>query len=321
MVADRHPGGAEPIVLTPRRVDAPRSLQRTLSSFRHGFGDPTVRLAPGRFVLATLTPDGPGTLLITWSTDPAPVGADGLDAEGWGPGGEWLVRRVPALTGAHDRAIEYEGAHRVVARGLRSMRTHRIGASGLLYHQLLPTIIAQRITAGEAVRQWQRLCRDLGEPAPGPPDVAAGLSLPPAPSLLHRRPTWWFHPLGIEQARARTIVEVARHPAKLFAWADETPARVGELLAHLPGVGAWTVGSVLGPALGDPDAVPVGDFHFANQVAWALAGEPRADDDRMLELLAPYRGQRGRVLRAVLSVGGRAPAFGPKQRILPMSRW
>ena len=71
----------------------------------------------------------------------------------------------------------------------------------------------------------------------------------------------------------------------------------------------------------DPDAVPVGDFHFPNTVAWALAREPRADDDRMLELLAPYAGQRGRVLRSLVSIAGAAPSYGPRQRILPMSQW
>ena len=39
--------------------------------------------------------------------------------------------------------------------------------------------------------------------------------------------------------------------------------------------------------VGDPDAVSVGDYHLPNQVAWALAGEPRGDDARMLELLEP----------------------------------
>jgi hypothetical protein len=47
-------------------------------------------------------------------------------------------------------------------------------------------------------------------------------------------------------------------------------------------------------------------------VAWALAGEPRADDARMLELLEPYRGQRGRVQR-YLEVGRiTAPRYGPR---------
>ena len=77
---------------------------------------------------------------------------------------------------------------------------------------------------------------------------------------------------------------------------------------------------MLGPALGDPDAVPVGDYHFPHAIAWALAGEARADDDRMLELLEPYRGQRGRVLAAVLGTAGGAPAFGPRRRVVPIAR-
>jgi hypothetical protein len=47
-------------------------------------------------------------------------------------------------------------------------------------------------------------------------------------------------------------------------------------------------------------------------VAWALAGEPRGTDERMLELLEPYRGQRGRVVRLLEASGIRAPAYGPR---------
>lgn len=302
-------------------IEAPRSLRRTLAAFRSGRGDPTTRLEHGRFRRATLTPDGPGTLQLTWTTDPAPVDDDGLDANAWGPGADWLLARVHRLTGADDRPIAFDSAHPVVRRGLASTRTSRIGATGTLYHELLPVVIAQRITAGEAHRQWVRLCRELGAPAPGPDVVTDGLRLPPAPVALHRRPAWWFHPFGIETARARTLVELACHPAKLFAWADLPPTEAHALLTKLTGVGPWTAGSVLGPALGDPDAVAVGDYHFPSAVAWALAGEARADDDRMLELLAPYAGQRGRVLRAILRISGPAPKFGPRQRILPMARW
>jgi NAD(P)-dependent dehydrogenase (short-subunit alcohol dehydrogenase family) len=62
----------------------------------------------------------------------------------------------------------------------------------------------------------------------------------------------------------------------------------------------------------DPDAISVGDYHMPDTVAWALAGEPRADDARMLELLEPYLGQRGRVQR-LLEVGRvTAPRYGPR---------
>ena len=61
-------------------------------------------------------------------------------------------------------------------------------------------------------------------------------------------------------------------------------------LPRCPGIGPWTAAEVAIRALGDPDAVSVGDFHLPNLVAFALAGEPRATDARMLELLEPYRG-------------------------------
>lgn len=303
-----------------RSVDAPRSLRATLTIYRAGAGDPTTRLTSGRFLRATHTPDGPATLSLTWRTDPAPVDADGLDAQAWGAGAAWVLERVDRLTGRDDTAIACEDAPPVITRALASNRTHRVGSSANLYHELLPTILAQRITAREAARQWARLARRLGEPAPGPIELVGDLRLPPSPASLHRRPAWWFHRLGIEAKRARTLTEVARHASKLDDWATLAPDAAVAKLSLISGVGPWTTGSVAGPALGDPDAVPVGDFHLPNAVAWALAGEPRADDDRMLELLEPYRGQRGRVLRAIVRTSGPAPKYGPRRRTLPVAR-
>ena len=83
-------------------------------------------------------------------------------------------------------------------------------------------------------------------------------------------------------------------------------------LRAFPGVGAWTAAEVAHIALGDVDAVSVGDFHLKNQVSWALAGEARGTDERMLELLEPWRGQRARVLRLLGTGGIQAPRFGPR---------
>lgn len=294
----------------------------TLSWYRHGRSDPTTWIdrtgrgssAAGRFVRATWTPDGPATVLLRWAPDTA------LHAETWGAGGEWLLARVPAMIGDTDTgAPELEvDAHPVVARCARADRSTRFGASGNLYHELLPTIIEQRITSVEAKQQWARLCRELSDPAPGP---FAGLVLPPAPDVLLRQPSWWFHPIGIERRRAQTLIEVARHSSKLWTWSKWSPSEAAAKLRLIPGVGAWTIGSVLAPALGDPDAVPVGDYHVKNIIGWNLAGEARATDDRMLQLLEAYAGRRGRVVQAIMKHGDGAPKYGPKHRILPMRRW
>ena len=89
-------------------------------------------------------------------------------------------------------------------------------------------------------------------------------------------------------------------------------------LMRIPGIGAWTAAEVTFRALGDPDAVSVGDFHLKNLVAFALAGEPRATDEQMLELLEPWRGHRARVVRLLELSGVAAPRFGP--RFSPIDR-
>ncbi len=83
-------------------------------------------------------------------------------------------------------------------------------------------------------------------------------------------------------------------------------------LRGIPGIGAWTAAEVARPAFGDPDAVSLGDFHVPDMVCWALAGEARADDARMLELLEPYRGQRARLVRLIERSGLRPPRYGPR---------
>jgi 3-methyladenine DNA glycosylase/8-oxoguanine DNA glycosylase len=83
-------------------------------------------------------------------------------------------------------------------------------------------------------------------------------------------------------------------------------------LRAVPGIGPWTVAEVAVRAWGDVDAVSVGDVHLPNLVAFALAGEPRGDDARMLELLAPYAGRRALVVRVLELSGVRPPRYGPR---------
>src|SRR5690606_517488 len=121
-----------------------------------------------------------------------------------------------------------------------------------------------------------------------------------------------FHPLGIERRRAETMLFAARRARRLEALAHEEPARVHARLLAFPGIGEWTAGLVTSAVHGDADALPVGDYHIKNHVAFTLAGEARADDARMLALLEPFRPHRGRVLAAILAHGRSAPRFGPR---------
>ena len=53
---------------------------------------------------------------------------------------------------------------------------------------------------------------------------------------------------------------------------------------------------------------------LSRRIAWVLADEPRADDARMLELLAPWAGMRFRVVHQLWASGITAPRFGPRIR-------
>jgi 3-methyladenine DNA glycosylase/8-oxoguanine DNA glycosylase len=83
----------------------------------------------------------------------------------------------------------------------------------------------------------------------------------------------------------------------------------------VPGIGPWTVAEVGRTALGDADAVSVGDYHLPHLVTWALSGERVGTDERMLELLEPYRGQRGRVQRLLEAGAPGPPRRGPRMPV------
>src|SRR6185437_2870199 len=126
-------------------------------------------------------------------------------------------------------------------------------------------------------------------------------------------PYWALHRFGIERRRAETVIRAARSARRLEEiTAMEMPAAYARLLAF-PGVGAWTAAKVAMVALGDADAVPVGDYHLPHSIGYALEGTARSSDERMLQLLEPYRGHRARVIRLITIAGIGAPRFGPRR--------
>ena len=192
----------------------------------------------------------------------------------------------------------------------------RIGRTEQVFESIVPAILGQKVTIKEAHRSQRDLARRYSEPAPGPLE----LRLPVAPETLKEVPYWELHELGIERKRADLLRFVAKRSSRLEEIVTMTKDEAFDRLIAFPGIGPWTAALVMGSALGDADAVPVGDYHLPNTVAWALANEPRADDSRMLELLEPYQGQRGRVIRLLKAGGIHAPKYGPKSAIRSISQ-
>jgi 3-methyladenine DNA glycosylase/8-oxoguanine DNA glycosylase len=232
-----------------------------------------------------------------------------VEARAWGPGAEELFARLPALMGELDDPSSLRPRHEIVARLIHRLPGLRMTSGTPLLEALVPAIISQKVTGGEAKRSYARLVTRYGEPAPGP----LGLRLPPSAEVLAELPYWAFHVLGIERRRA-DVVRTATGAAQGLARAMSRPAGAAfAALTSLPGIGHWTAAETIRLVTGDPDALSLGDYNLPRLVC-AVLGEVNApaSDERMLELLEPYRGQRARVVLLIENGGFRLPRRAPR---------
>ena len=239
-----------------------------------------------------------------------------LAAVAKGPGAEDALATVPRTVGLSDDGDSFRSQPGLVSDMHRKHRGLRMGSTGRIFDTILPTVIGQRVTTDEANRAYRRLVNAVGEPAPG----ETGLLLPPRPEAVAGLSFTDLHSLGLEQARARVVIEVAKRATRLEEITAMDRSKALQRLLAITGVGPWTAAQVMGSAWGDHDAIPTGDFHIPNTVAWALAGEPRGTDERMLELLEPYRPQRRRALLLIKMSGIHAPRYGPRSSQSIISR-
>jgi 3-methyladenine DNA glycosylase/8-oxoguanine DNA glycosylase len=287
---------------TPIDVDA------VLSVFVRGPFNPTmVRERPGTWWRATRTPDGPATLHIV-------AKGGSIEFEAWGEGSSWAIEYAPDLVGAND-SLEGFVPTGIVAEIATQHPGLRIPRSRAVFQGLILAILEQKVTGKEARDGYHALLRTLAEPAPGP----YALSLPPTPKAVVGLPSFDFRALGIEGKRANVIVEVARRANRLEALIELPPSEARSKLEMLPGIGPWTSAELARTALGDADAVSVGDYHLPRLVTLNLGGEAVHDDARMLELLAPYAGHRGRVCQLLMVGGKTVPRRGPRMSVSPFA--
>jgi 3-methyladenine DNA glycosylase/8-oxoguanine DNA glycosylase len=281
----------------------PVDLRATVGPLMRGQHDPAHAIAAGRFWLACTTPCGVGTMALSC------VGST-VTAQAWGAGAQWLLDRVPVLLGESDdwSGLDVDSVP-ALAEVLRSNPGMRLPNTGLVLDALVPAVLEQKVTGQEARRSWRHLLFRFGTPAPGPME---GLIVPPPARVLLDIPSWDWHRLGVDLKRQRTIRNAASVANRLEEAVTMSHDHALARLRVIPGIGVWTAAETLQRATGHPDAVSVGDYHLPNMVAWVLSGRPRGADEDMLALLAPWSGQRQRVMRLIEQTGNRAPRYGPR---------
>jgi 3-methyladenine DNA glycosylase/8-oxoguanine DNA glycosylase len=288
----------------------PLNLRLTLLVHRRGPGDPTLRISDRGVIWRTsLTPAGPGTLRLAHIRRGADGSGTHIQASAWGAGASWLLETLPDLLGARDEPAAFRPDHPRLRELARQLAGLRISRTDRVLEALVPAVLEQKVVSLEAHRAWRRLLAWHGLPAPGP--APAGMRVCPPPATWQAIPSWDWHRAGVEAVRARTIASAAGVAGRLEAICSLPANEADRRLRSLAGIGSWTSAEIRQRACGDADAVSVGDYHIPAMVGWTLAGV-RTDDAGMLDLLAPYPGQRYRATRLIELAGERPPRRGPK---------
>lgn len=277
-------------------------MRRTLGPLRRGPGDPTWASDDGGLWRASRTPGGPVCYRLEQR-------GHEIACSAWGPGAEWLLDGLPDLLGAGNDLTGFVPRHPVLERAWRAHPGIRVPRTRLVVEALVPAVLEQKVTGKEAFAAYRSLVRRYGEPAPGP--APAGLVVPPDPETWRRVPSWEWHRAGVDPKRMRTVLAAMPLAARLEEAVGLAREEALARLRVVPGVGEWTANEVAARALGDTDALSVGDYHLAAAVGWALLGRP-VDDDAMVELLAPWRPHRALVVRLLEGAGPAKPRFGPR---------
>jgi 3-methyladenine DNA glycosylase/8-oxoguanine DNA glycosylase len=286
---------------TVYRPRSPLELGRTVLVQRRGGGDPAMTAAGAVIWRASRTPEGIATLALRQTA------SGEVRAAAWGPGAGWALEQLPRLCGSADDPNGFDASrHPLVADAHRRHPGLRLSRTDLVFDALAGAVFEQKVTGMQAFAAWRRIVTWHGERAPGP--TPRPMFAPPSIDGWRRIPSWSWHRAGLEPPQSKTIVRVAARGHSIVRAVES--ARDGEdvdrVLVSQAGVGPWTSAEARIRALGDPDAVSVGDFHLAHEVGFALTGR-RVDDDGMLHLLEPWAGQRQRVIRLLEASGVREP--------------
>lgn len=260
------------------------NLSTTLQRF--GPRDPTSRRGRGAFVRAFWTASGPCTLALRQD------GTD-IEAEMVGPGAAEVREWLPRMFEFAPQELPLPCPHPGLKQLSRRLAGLKVGRVPWVFDVAQAFVLQQRVAFVDAAASHRWLVMRYGQDAPGP----LSLKLPLRPEQWLKVGLNRIQEAEVDPKRAQTLLRIA-------ALGLETDAA---RLGATRGVGPWTFQSVLGYGLGNPDAVPIGDLHLPRIVALFFAEQP-GGDERLLELLEPYRGVRFRVINWIMCAGS-ARAF------------
>jgi 3-methyladenine DNA glycosylase/8-oxoguanine DNA glycosylase len=276
----------------------PVHFARTFSMQRLGPHDPTAELVGDCFRKAFFYRGAAGAVEICRERDGEHDDKDdGLLVSAFGPEAERLLEETVRGLSQDDGYADFMTEDTGVLRLHRSLPGLRLLRMPWLYDMTCSAILQQRIRTVDAMRDWRRIAQRYGSAGP------LGLRVFPPAEVLARVPLFALEQMGIDGKRARTLLKFAREMAFVRLDGDLSFQVLRERLLRVPGIGPWTAESVLGYGAGDPDAAIPGDLHLPRVVCYALAGEPGGTDERMMELLEPFRGHRFRIIRLLYAAG------------------
>jgi 3-methyladenine DNA glycosylase/8-oxoguanine DNA glycosylase len=268
----------------------PLHFLRTFSMQRLGPYDPTAYLSDDCFRKAFFYHGQAAAIAICRDGDSLEVCAYGADAA------ELLDETMAGLR-QDDRYFDFatddSGIQRLhsMLPGLRLLRVP------WLYDITCSAILQQRIRTVDAMRDWRRIAQRWGSEAP------LGLRAFPPAEVLATVPRFELERIGVDAKRAGALLRFAKELRFVPFKAEMDFRTLRELLLRVPGIGHWTTESVLGYGAGDADAAIPGDLHLPRVICYALAGEFDGNDERMMELLEPFRGHRFRIIRLLYASG------------------
>ena len=263
----------------------PIHFARTFSLQRLGPYDPTADMQQHCFRKAFFFQGEPAALEI------CRAGETQLKVSAFGAHAEALAETTASGIRQEDHYKSFYTDDSGVLRLHRQLPGLRLLRVPWLYDMTCSAILQQRIRTVDAMRDWRRIAQKFGAPAP------LGLRAFPSAEILAKVPRFELQAMGIDAQRSRTLLRFAQESRFLPLKPTMQFAELREHLQRIPGIGPWTTESVMGYGAGDTDAAIPGDLHLPHLVSYALAGEPKGSDERMMELLEPFRGHRFRIIR------------------------